>query len=43
MSITIEGEWFTKYIEKEIGQIYDCYIAEIIEEFGAVKLLGSEV
>lgn len=32
-----------KYVEKELGQTYNCYIAEVTEELGADKLLGTYV
>lgn len=35
--ISVESEWFTKYVKEELRLIHICYIAEVTEEIGTVK------
>lgn len=41
--IFVEGKCLTKYRRDELVAVYDCYIAEVDEDYGAVTLLGSDV
>lgn len=41
--IIVEEERLAKYVGKDLGHIHDCFSADIIEEFGVIKLLGSDV
>lgn len=41
--ISLEDQWFTKYVVNELSFIYDSYIADVTEEFGAVKALRNDV
>lgn len=40
--ITTKTKLFTKYMEMELGCIYDCYNADVTEDFEEVKLSGSD-
>lgn len=41
--ISVKSQLFIKYVREKLGHIYGSYIAEITEEYGAVKLLGSDM
>lgn len=40
--MVVEGDQFISCIRKRLVRIYDCYIPEVTEAFGAVKLLEGE-
>lgn len=41
--IFLENERLTKYVEKELGLIHNCYIEMLTEEFEAIKLLTRDI
>lgn len=41
--MSFERKGYIEYIGEEVGITYDCFIEDVTEETGAVKLLGSVI
>ena len=39
--LTIQDEWFLKYISKDLGHVHDCYIAKVSEDFSEITCTGN--
>lgn len=41
--IAVSADWFELYIVNDLGLIHDCYIAEILQNWTEVKMLGRYI
>ena len=41
--LSIRSEWFTKYVGKELGKVYDCYIGEFSTDYSELKKLSAPI
>lgn len=41
--MTVESKCFSKHVEKYARRIYDCYIGEVTEDFGAAIIPVRDV
>ena len=41
--LSIRSEWLTKYVGKELGKVYDCYIAEFSTDYSELNKLSEPI
>lgn len=40
--IAVESSWFANYITSAMGDVHDCYVSIVDDEFTTVQLLGTD-